>query len=118
MTAALLLSAGIAYPGFALLCLGMQRHQRQVLRKRSLPARLRMLAPLVGWIFLAASLVPALGVPNPGIGLVTWAGILILAAAPLTIGLPYLPRTVGLVGPSVSFLAAGFYLVFSGASGS
>ena len=111
MNSALLLSAALAYPGFTLLCASMSRHQRQLLGSRVVPRHYKTMLQAFGWLLLSASLLPAVHVSNVGIGLVAWTGALSIAAAPLTLGLAYAPRAVGLFGPGLSLVGAGLALI-------
>ena len=69
----------VAIAGFAALCLGMARHQRDVVGK-SLSRRSTWFAKAAGWLALANSFVLALLGEGAALGAIYWVGILTLAA--------------------------------------
>jgi hypothetical protein len=77
----------LAYAGFTALALAMDRHHRQIWRRRP-TRRVRVLFRIGGWSGLAASLVLCLS-PRWALGLVQWLGILsaagLLVVAQLTL---------------------------------
>ncbi len=75
-----------AMVGFGSLCLSMDRHQEDLLG-RELPARLRYLLRVLGWVMLALSYFAAVRGFGWTLGSVAWTGHLSLAAAIVVIGL-------------------------------
>ena len=75
---ALLILAAIA-PGFACLCLAMDRHQRDILGRR-LPAAATQRLRLGGFAAIAIGLALAAGLLGWGYGLIVWFGLLTLCA--------------------------------------
>lgn len=68
-----------AMAGFTGLCLGMPRHQRDVLGRALSPFRTRLYKAL-GWIALAVSFGLAVARDGAALGSVYWVGVLTLAA--------------------------------------
>lgn len=86
MLIALVLTLALAFAGFTSLALSMDRHQRDVFRRRldgTWSRRLRCM----GWILLAASSVPCIAGEGWGMGLVVWLGALTPAAGAVLGGL-------------------------------
>ncbi|SEN17058.1 Protein of unknown function [Luteibacter sp. UNCMF331Sha3.1] len=69
----------IAIVGFMGLCLGMSRHQRDVLGRVLSPMR-SALCKAFGWTALASSFALAIARDGAAMGAVYWAGMLSLAA--------------------------------------
>lgn len=69
----------VAIAGFAALCLGMARHQRDVVGK-PLSRRSTWLAKAAGWLALAMSFVLAIVGEGAALGAIYGVGILTLAA--------------------------------------
>jgi hypothetical protein len=88
---ALALSLTLAYAGMLLLCLGMERHWKQVASPR-LPARLRRACTPLGGALLALA-VSGCGLIWPaGMAWVAGFGMISLAGLALLLLLPYAPR--------------------------
>ena len=105
-----LLSGAGAGAGFAAVSLTMQRHASQVLGGTLRRSRRRLMG-WAGWILLAASPVPCLLSAPWGGALVTWLGVLTLAALPLPLGLHRWPRATLAAGPLAALLGAGLLAV-------
>lgn len=105
-----LVSLALASLGFTLLSLTMARHANQVLGRAPSGARRRVMAA-AGWCLLATSLVCCRLALEWGDAVVTWCGLLTLAALPLSLGLAHAPRRAILVGPAMGLFAAGFLLL-------
>lgn len=95
MTLALLLGAALSYAGMAALCLGMDRHHRQVWT-RTAPARQRALR-IIGWLLLAAAIWPCVRAWGSSVGVVIWFGLLSAAVLVLVLLLPYRPKIAALL---------------------
>jgi len=78
----------LAFSGFALLSLSMDRHLRQAAVQRHQARRPG------GWALLALSLAVALLSGNWRFGLVEWTGIIAAAAALVVLVLVYRPRAL------------------------
>lgn len=92
------LAIGLAYPGFLLLALAMDRHHRDLFRHA--PDRMRRRHfQLGGWALLGLSLLPCLALWGGAIGWVAWLGVLSVAAWGLVFLLTYAPRTAILLAP-------------------
>jgi hypothetical protein len=88
-------SLALAHAGFVALCLGMDRHHRQVLGARPSPSRARALRA-GGWLVLAASYAASVAEAGPSVGTVAWIGALTLGAGVIVLLLPYAPRALRL----------------------
>ncbi len=86
-----MIAAGLTLIGFFALAASMPRHAPALLGGRQPRLRPRALA-LAGWALLVAGLAATLAAPDWPLGLVTWFGLLPLAAAPVLLGLTYEPR--------------------------
>lgn len=109
MTSTLLASLWLAYGGMLGLCLGMERHFKQVWQRTPDPM-LRRALRLAGWLGLALSLVASVAAWGWPMGPVGWFGLLSLAGFGLVLLLPYQPRLAAwlpLAGASVVVLAWG-----------
>lgn len=95
MMLALLLGAALSYAGMAALCLGMDRHHRQVWAGTA-PARQRLLRTL-GWLLLAAAIWPCIRAWGGSVGVVIWFGLISAAALVLVLLLPYRPKAAALL---------------------
>ena len=76
--------------GFGVLALSMVKHHRDIVGVRVSPARQTILR-VSGWTLLGFSLVLTLVDRGPSIGLVTWVGLLTVAALLVAISLTYAP---------------------------
>lgn len=85
------LAFGLAYLGFLLLALAMDRHHRAMLGGVPGPRR-RRLCRLGGAALLGLSLLPCFAAWGWSIGPVAWCGVLSLAAFVLVLLLTYAPR--------------------------
>lgn len=86
--------AGIAlitFAGLVALCLAMQKHFADLLRRKPRPGQLRLLRG-AGWLLLLASLVLSVHLRGWAHGLVQWVAVLMAGATVWVFGLPYLPR--------------------------
>ena len=100
----MLLALLLCYGGFTALCLSMDRHHAELLR-RKLSSRSRQLFRVAGWLLLSVSLWSALEVTDWALGLVEWFAVLMLSALLLVLLMPYRPRlAVALAG--ISLLAS------------
>lgn len=93
----MLLAALLSYAGFMGLCLSLDRHHQDLL-KRKPSARLRLGLRLGGWLLLALSLWAAVSVSGWSFGLVEWSAVLMLSALVMVVLMPYQPRLVLLTG--------------------
>jgi hypothetical protein len=97
----MLLALLLCYGGFTALCLSMDRHHADLLR-RKLSSRSRQLFRVAGWLLLSVSLWSALAVTDWALGLVEWFAVLMLSALLLVLLMPYRPRlAVALAGMSL-----------------
>lgn len=86
-------SLTLCYAGLTALCLTMRRHQETVLR-RHLPVRLAVALRSVGWTLLTLSFICGASHLQTGVAVVTWFGLLPLAALTVVLLLPYGPRAL------------------------
>lgn len=92
MTAlSLALSLTLAYAGMLLLCLGMERHWKQ-LASPHLPLGLRRLCAPLGWALLGLAVYGCSLIWPPGMAWVAGLGLISLAGLALLLILPYAPR--------------------------
>lgn len=103
--AALLLALSLAYAGMLGLCLGMERHWKQLASPRLPPAARRACAP-AGVLLLALAGWAAGMLWPPAIAVVAWFGMLSLTGLVLVLLLPYRPR-LALLLPLLGTLLAG-----------
>lgn len=100
----------LAYAGMVALCLGVERHYKQIWQRVPTPARRKALR-LGGWLALGASLLVCAQAWGWAMGPVAWLGLLSLAGLGLVLLLPYWPRFatwLATLGTSASLL---FWLV-------
>lgn len=81
----------LAFCGFAVLSLSMEKHYEQVFAQAPAGQRLRILR-YCGWLLLAVAAWPAIQHAGGSIGLAIWAGELTLAAVAVMLTLSYIPR--------------------------
>ncbi len=94
------LAFGLAYPGFLLLSLAMDRHHRELLR--GVPSRPRQrLYRTGGWALIGLSIWPCFAHWGWPLGLVAWCGALTLAALPLVVLMTYAPRAALRLAPLI-----------------
>ncbi len=96
---------GLAYAGLAALCLGMDRHHRQVVG-RGIKPRATLALRLAGTTILALSFAAAILSDGWVFGPVAWCGGLTAAALALVFLLPYRPRLAMVLGPAGLLIAA------------
>lgn len=85
----------LAYVGFALLSLVMDRHRRQLLPSANgWPPRITHAIRVLGWSLLLLSLWRSIHLWGVGIGLVAWFGVLSLAVFVLALLMSYFPHRV------------------------
>jgi hypothetical protein len=102
--AAMIASFALCYAGLSGLCLAMNRHHQQVLRRPASAAWTRGLRA-AGWGALALSVLCAGAGWGASVGMVVWFGILSVAALAIVVLLPYAPR--GVFRGGVSAAAVG-----------
>ncbi len=111
MTGALMIAAaGLTYAALTALCVGFDRHHRQLRPGRVKPsARWQVAIRVGGWLLLALSLWISLRAWGNDIGWVAWFGLLSLATTLLVMQLAYAPRRVlvaaGIAGVSSLLVA-------------
>jgi hypothetical protein len=81
----------LAYGAMVALCLGLDRHYRQVWGVAAALGRYRLLRGL-GWLGLALSLLCMVAAWGWAMGPVAWIGALSVAGLVLTLALPWWPR--------------------------
>lgn len=101
-----LLAIALAYAGFAALCLAMERHHGEVFGTRRIPPRRRAVLRPAGWALLAASFPVCIAGWGWTLGPVAWCGALTAAALPIVLLLPYRPRAVAVLAPTLPILGA------------
>ena len=82
--------AGLLYLGLFALAAGMPRHAPALVGRRHAPHRIARL-PLAGWILVALSLAAALMTSDWSRALVTWFGLMPLAAGIVVLSLTFAP---------------------------
>ncbi|MHA6197384.1 DUF3325 domain-containing protein [Pseudomonas wadenswilerensis] len=89
-----MLSTGLllAYSGMLGLCLGLERHYKQVWQRVPGP-RLRRALRLGGWLALAGSFAASVAAWGWAMGPIGWFGLISLAGLGLVLLLPYRART-------------------------
>jgi len=95
MLLAELVPALLAYVGFTLLSLVMDRHRRQLWPSANgWPPRTTHAIRVLGWSLLLLSLWRSIHLWGVGIGLVAWFGALTFAVFVLILQMTYFPRRV------------------------
>jgi hypothetical protein len=103
MNVAFPLSLTLAYTGMLFVCLGMERHWKQLASPR-LPVHLRQLCVPLGVAALALAVYGCNLIWQTGMAWVAWFGMISLSGLALLLLLPYAPRAV--VGlPAVALVA-------------
>ncbi|CAD5106411.1 DUF3325 domain-containing protein [Zestomonas carbonaria] len=90
MSIALIAGLLLAYGGMLALCLGLERHYKQVWKRPS--STLRRALRAAGWLALAASFAASVLAWGWAMGPVGWFGLISLAGFALVLLLPYAPR--------------------------
>ncbi|MDH4610862.1 DUF3325 domain-containing protein [Pseudomonas sp. BN102] len=90
MAAAFLAGLVLAYGGMLALCLGLERHYKQVWQRLPAPSLRRALRS-GGWLALGASLAACVAAWGWAMGPVGWFGLMSLAGFGLVLLLPYRP---------------------------
>lgn len=81
----------LAYSGMLGLCLGIERHYKQVWQRLPAPPLCRALR-LAGWLALAVSFVASVAAWGWAMGPIGWFGLISLAGLALVLLLPYRAR--------------------------
>ncbi len=85
----------LTYAGLTALCVGFDRHHRQLRPGRTKPsARRHLVIRTGGWLLLSLSLWVSLRAWGDGVGWVAWFGLLSAATTLLVLQLAYAPRRV------------------------
>lgn len=106
------LAFGLAYAGFLLLSLAMDRHHRDLLG--GVPGRMRRwLFRIGGWALLGLSILPCGALWGWSFGAVAWCGVLTLAVLALVSLAPYAPRVALLAAPLLPALGLASWFGFS-----
>lgn len=100
------LSLTLAYSGMLLLCLGMERHWKQLAHPR-LPARLRRACNPLGAALLALAAYSSNLIWEAGMAWVAWFGMVSLTGLALLLLLPYAHR-LALALPVLALLGCAF----------
>lgn len=108
MSMALIAGLLLAYSGMLALCMGLERHYKQVWLR--VPAStLRRGLRVAGWLLLAASFAASVQAWGWAMGPVGWFGLISLAGLALVLLLPYAPRLsvvlAGISWPVLSVVA-------------
>lgn len=93
----------LAYNGMVALCLGLERHYKQVWQRVPGAGRRQVLRAL-GWLALLGSLGASVAAWGWAMGPIAWLGLVSMAGLALVLLLPYWPRVAVAV-------AAGGWLV-------
>lgn len=94
-------NALIAFAGFVALCLAMEKHFSDLLRRKPSPRHLLLLR-VAGWLLLILSLVLSVHQRGWALGLVEWTAVMMAGVTLWVFGLPYQPRLLlGLAAVSV-----------------
>jgi hypothetical protein len=103
--AAMIASFALCYAGLSGLCLAMDKHHRQALRRSGSAAGARGLRA-IGGVLLALSGVYSVIAWGASVGPIAWFGMLSAAAVLIVVLLPYAPRALahGAVGAGVGGL--------------
>lgn len=95
----------IAYAGFVMLSLAMDRHQMQMLG-RELAPRYSLPLRIAGSALLCGSLIVCLAGSSTSVAVVWWLGLLSVAGLALGLLLAYRPRWARPIGVAVTVAAA------------
>lgn len=83
--------AMLAFAGFAALCLAMDKHANDVLKRKPTSAQSRLVRG-IGWALLLVSLLLAVQEQGWAYGLVQWTAVSMAGLLLWVFGLPYQPR--------------------------
>lgn len=108
----MVLAFGLAYPGFLLLSLAMDRHHRDLLSGPPGWLRRRLFRG-GGWSLLSLSILPCIVLWGWSFGAVAWCGVLTLTAFVLVALATYAPRAALLAAPLLLALGTTAWLGFS-----
>ncbi|MBC3411942.1 DUF3325 domain-containing protein [Pseudomonas sp. SWRI107] len=81
----------IGFAGFASLCLAMEKHFNELLKRKPTAVQRKALR-VAGWALLLVSLLLAVQVRGLALGLVEWVAVLMAGVTLWVFGLPYQPR--------------------------
>lgn len=91
----------MGFAGFAALCLAMDKHFTELLKRKPRPLQSRVLR-MAGWLLLTLALVVAVHQRGWALGLVEWIAVLMAGVTLWVFALPYQPRLLlGLAAASV-----------------
>ncbi|MBK3867095.1 DUF3325 family protein [Pseudomonas stutzeri] len=93
---ALIASLLLAYAGMLGICIGKERHWKQLVHSRA-PVRLRRLCVPAGSLLLGLGVYAAGRVWPGGMALVGWFGLISLAGFALLLLMPYAPRLAAML---------------------
>ena len=96
----------LCYAGMAALCLAMDRHHAQVWGRDATPAA-RWGLRSIGWVLLAAALVPCVLGWGGSVGTVVWLGFLSAGALCVVGCLSYAPRWAAGAAVAAGLLGVG-----------
>ncbi|MHC6224089.1 DUF3325 domain-containing protein [Pseudomonas sp. X10] len=89
------------FSGFAALCLAMEKHFSELLKRKPTALQLRVLR-VAGWALLLLAMVLAVHKSGWGLGLVEWIAVLMAGVTLWVFLLPYQPRLLlGLAAASL-----------------
>lgn len=110
MNLSLMSAALLAFSGMLGLCLGLERHYKQLLTGKPGVTRLKTLRAL-GWAALVASLAASVTAWGWAMGPVGWFGMLSLAGLAMAFWSPYAIRAL-LAATGIGWLAVGILALF------
>jgi hypothetical protein len=105
MSLSLLSAALLAFSGMLGLCLGLERHYKQLLAAVPAPSRLRALR-VGGWLATAASLAASVSGWGWAMGPVGWFAMVSVAGMAVVLWAPYAIRTL-LMSVAIGWLLVG-----------
>ncbi|RRV10709.1 DUF3325 domain-containing protein [Pseudomonas sp. v388] len=112
MSLALMSSALLAFSGMLSLCLGLERHYRQLLQRVPVTTRLHALR-ILGWTALAGGFATSVANWGWAMGPVGWLGLMSLAGLALVMLSPYALRLLmALLG--IGWLLLGLLALIAG----
>lgn len=107
----MLSAALIGFAGFVGLCLAMEKHFTELLKRKPSGVQLKALR-VAGWALLALSLLVALQGRGLALGLVEWIAVLMAGVTLWVFALPYQPRL--LLGLALASVVLGPVLAIVG----